>query len=102
MKTQIEVAIAYGLCTCDEDYINRGLTAPDCPWHSFAVSEAMDEWAKQQSTAFLAWHTNKFDEYMSILNNNYAIDRNLMEEMKRFEMADNAGRYDIFIENQNK
>ena len=51
-KSKEEIAIAYGLCNCDEAYTLRGMTAPDCPWHSFAVEEAMDEW-KDQETARL-------------------------------------------------
>lgn len=42
-----EIALKYGLCNCDEAYTSRGLTAPDCHWHSTAVDEAMDEYAKE-------------------------------------------------------
>lgn len=46
MKTAKEIAIKYGLCNCDEAYTSRGLTAPDCPLHGFAVEEAMEEYAQ--------------------------------------------------------
>lgn len=45
MITPEEIALSHGLCTCDPAYTNRGLTAPDCPWHSMAVEEAMEEYA---------------------------------------------------------
>lgn len=47
MKTAEEIALDHGLCRCDEAYTKRGLTAPDCPYHSFAVEEAMIEYARQ-------------------------------------------------------
>ncbi len=46
--TKEEIALKNGLCKCDEAYIKRGLSAPDCPWHSYCVSEAMDEYAQEQ------------------------------------------------------
>jgi len=61
---------------------------------------AMDEWAKQQSAAFLAWHRDKFNEYVAILAAKQPISGKLMEEMDRFEKANTEGRYDIFIEKQ--
>lgn len=104
MKTQIEVAIAYGLCTCDEDYINRGLTAPDCPWHSRAISEAMDEYAKQQAIEFFKWNARSISEYMDYLKR--AHNSEGMEEMElelnHFESNSIEGRYNLFIESQNK
>lgn len=42
-----EIALKLGLCKCDEAYTSRGLTAPDCPYHSMCVSEAMDEYSKE-------------------------------------------------------
>ena len=36
----------YGLCTCDKIYTSRNLTAPDCPFHSTALEEAMIEYAE--------------------------------------------------------
>lgn len=41
-----QIALKYGLCNCDEAYTKRGLTAPDCPWHAFAIEEAMEEYAE--------------------------------------------------------
>lgn len=40
-----EIGDKYRLCTCNEAYISRGLNAPDCPWHSYLVQEAMEEFA---------------------------------------------------------
>lgn len=42
-----QIALEHGLCTCDEAYTKRGLTAPDCPWHAFAVQEAMEAYATE-------------------------------------------------------
>lgn len=42
-----QIALEHGLCTCDEAYTKRGLTAPDCPWHAFAVQEAMEQYATE-------------------------------------------------------
>lgn len=47
MKKAEEIAIDHGLCRCDEAYTKRGLTAPDCPYHAFAVDEAMEEYSRQ-------------------------------------------------------
>lgn len=47
MKTAEETAKDFGLCNCDEAYTSRGLTAPDCPWHSSATEEAMEAYANQ-------------------------------------------------------
>lgn len=45
MKTSEEIAIEFGLCRCDVIYTSRGMKAPDCPWHSMGVEEAMKEYA---------------------------------------------------------
>lgn len=42
-----EIALKYGLCNCNEAYTSRNLTAPDCPFHAFAIQEAMEEYAKE-------------------------------------------------------
>lgn len=42
-----QIALKMGLCKCDEAYTKRGLVAPDCPYHSMAVTEAMDEYMKE-------------------------------------------------------
>lgn len=47
MKTKEEIALSLGLCNCDEAYTSRGMTAPDCPLHAFAIEEAMEEYADQ-------------------------------------------------------
>lgn len=54
MESAEEIAYHYGLCTCDEIYTSRGLYAPDCPWHSLGVEEAMEEYAKEVALAFCA------------------------------------------------
>jgi hypothetical protein len=48
MNTAEETATKYGLCTCHEGYTSRGLTAPDCPLHSMAVEEAMQDYAHER------------------------------------------------------
>jgi hypothetical protein len=48
-----EIALEHGLCNCDEAYKNRNLTAPDCPFHAFAVSEAMEQYAREVAQASL-------------------------------------------------
>lgn len=65
MRTAEEIALTYGLCKCDEAYTKRGLTAPDCPWHSCCVEEAMKEYAieacknQRQICLSKARHVNK-------------------------------------------
>ena len=41
MRTPKEIAESWIDCTCDVAYTSRGLVAPDCPLHSFAVEEAI-------------------------------------------------------------
>ena len=48
-----EIALEYGLCNCDEAYTKRNMTSPDCPFHAFAVSEAMCQYAREVSQASL-------------------------------------------------
>lgn len=50
-----EIAIKLGLCNCHEIYTSRGLTAPDCPYHAFAVTEAMDEYMKECCLELLSY-----------------------------------------------
>jgi hypothetical protein len=45
--TKEEIAKKYVPCRCDTAYTSRGLTAPDCPYHSTDPEAAMDEWAGQ-------------------------------------------------------
>lgn len=54
-----EIALEYGLCNCDEAYKNRNLTAPDCPFHAFAVSEAMEQYAREVAQASLERASDK-------------------------------------------
>lgn len=49
------IALKYGLCKCDEIYTSRGLTAPDCPYHSMCVTEAMDEYMEQCCLELLSY-----------------------------------------------
>ncbi len=48
-----EIALEHGLCNCDEGYKNRNLINPDCPFHAFAVSEAMEQYAREVAQASL-------------------------------------------------
>jgi hypothetical protein len=48
-----EIALEYGLCNCDEAYTKRNMTSPDCPFHAFAVSEAMEQYAREVAQASL-------------------------------------------------
>jgi hypothetical protein len=54
-KTREEIGRYWVSCRCGKEYLDRKLTAPDCPYHSTDVEEAMDEWAKQQGIAFGKW-----------------------------------------------
>jgi hypothetical protein len=56
--TKEDIAKKYWLCRCDEIYTSRGLTAPDCPWCSASVDEAMDEWASKWKEEYE--NANKF------------------------------------------
>lgn len=40
-----QIALDHGLCNCNEAYTSRNMTAPDCPFHAFAVPEAMEAYA---------------------------------------------------------
>ena len=42
-------------CECDEIYLSRKLTAPDCPYHAFDWESAMTEYAKQELILFIEW-----------------------------------------------
>lgn len=55
MYTKEELALTYVPCRCDEAYKSRGLTAPDCPYHSTDPETAMDVYAQQQAIAFDIW-----------------------------------------------
>lgn len=45
--TKEEIAKKYVPCRCDKAYTDRGMTAPDCPYHSTDPEMAMDEYMKQ-------------------------------------------------------
>jgi len=51
--TKEEIAKIYVPCRCDVAYASRGLSAPDCPYHSTDPEMAMEEWAKQQAIEFM-------------------------------------------------
>jgi hypothetical protein len=87
--TRSEILDKVSLATCDHTDFD-------------GIYKAMDEYAKQQSAAFLVWHTNKMDEYSAILNSKYAISIKTWDEMNKFEQATNEGRYEMFIEQQSK
>lgn len=59
MKTKHEICIYFNLCTCGEEYKSRDLVAPDCPWHSQCVSEAMDEYMEQTCLELLTYMAQK-------------------------------------------
>ena len=61
-----QIALKLGLCNCGDEYKSRGLTAPDCPYHAFAISEAMDEYMKEVCLHLL--------EYMATLGVECYID----------------------------
>lgn len=50
-----EIALKLGLCNCGDEYKNRRLTAPDCPYHAFAVAEAMDEYFTERAMELLGY-----------------------------------------------
>lgn len=50
-----EIALRLGLCKCNEAYTERGLVAPDCPYHSMCVTEAMDEYMKECVLEFIEY-----------------------------------------------
>jgi len=78
MKTAEQIAIEFGLCTCDEAYTKRKLTAPDCPMHGYGVVEAMQEYAKE-ALKDAAERTNK-REYQSGIHKQLVL--NLINELK--------------------
>lgn len=65
MLSKEAISNNYGLCTCEEIYTSRGLTAPDCPWHAHAVEEAMEEYAKQ--------HAQILEEALEFIVNNHVL-----------------------------
>jgi hypothetical protein len=62
-----DVALAHGLCSCDEAYKSRNMYAPDCPYHSFAVSEAMEAYASKYKYRVQEFEHN--DKWIPIANN---------------------------------
>lgn len=56
--TKEDIARKYIPCRCDKIYTSRGLTAPDCPYHSTDPESAMDEYAKTISISFAEWKWN--------------------------------------------
>jgi hypothetical protein len=57
------------LCTCDEIYTSRGLKAPDCPWHSLGVEEAMEEYAKEVAIELLNFVTSETSPFAIMYGN---------------------------------
>lgn len=64
--TKEQIAKIYIPCRCDVAYTSRGLSAPDCPYHSTDPEMAMEEWAKQQAIAFVKYNCPdiKFDDIL--------------------------------------
>lgn len=58
-----EIALKLGLCNCGEEYTKRGLTAPDCPYHAFAITEAMDEYMKECCLELLEYMAKKVSNF---------------------------------------
>lgn len=48
-----EIAKKHVPCRCDEAYKSRGLSAPDCPFHSTDPEEAMDEYFTERAIELL-------------------------------------------------
>jgi hypothetical protein len=84
--TKEEIAKNYVPCRCHQAYISRGLTAPDCPYHSTDPESAMDEYAKQQSIAFA----------------NYVMKDYTLSLHSESPILTDDQIYDQFIEQQNK
>lgn len=68
------------------------------------VSKAMDKFAKQQAVEFFKWNARSISEYMDYLKRVHNSEG--MEEMElelnHFENNSIEGRYNLFIESQNK
>jgi len=73
MRTAEEIALTYGLCKCDEAYTKRGLTAPDCPWHSCCVEEAMKEYATEACK-----EQKRLCERAAMKSNIHNVDKNIL------------------------
>lgn len=50
-----EIAKTYVPCRCDDIYTSRGLTAPDCPFHSTDPEMAMDEYFTERALELLEY-----------------------------------------------
>lgn len=53
-----KIAKKYVPCRCDEIYTSRGLTAPDCPFHSTDPEAAMDEYFTERALELLEYMAN--------------------------------------------
>lgn len=73
MRTAEEIAFHFGLCTCDEVYKSRDMSAPDCPWHSQAVEEAMIEYATEACK-----EQRKICERVAMKSNIHDVDKNIL------------------------
>lgn len=97
--TKEEIAKLYVPCRCDDIYTSRGLTAPDCPYHSTDPESAMDQFAKQQATAFFKWNCKQVDHYLNYLKRVHEADctQEKDQELDCFENATIEQRYMLFI-----
>lgn len=68
------------------------------------IYQAMDEFAKQQATAFFKWNCKQVDHYLNYLKRVHEADRTQEkdQELDRFENATIELRYMQFIEQQTK
>lgn len=53
--TREEIAKKFVPCRCDVAYTSRGMTAPDCPFHSTDPEAAMDEYGTQMCLELLEY-----------------------------------------------
>lgn len=82
LLTAEQLALKNGLCTCDEYYINRGINAPDCPFHGFMVDESMEEY-KDLHTAPLQARIEELEREMKIIDHrSVALSDNLADQRR--------------------
>ncbi len=79
-----------------------GVSAGQVEFDYDLLCQTLDEYAKQQSIAFFTWHVNKLMEFEVAMATPQPDGIELWKEMKRFEQATIEGRFEIFIEQQNK
>lgn len=91
-----DIAKKYVPCRCDEIYTSRGLTAPDCPYHSTDPETAMDEYAHQQAIAFAEWGFKDDNPFVEGSNGRW------IQQCGNSTSWSTEELYNQFIEQQNK